>query len=103
MRDKRNANAVVTSKRHRRRPLISHAIDFENSVSLRTVRARPGCGGISPERPPREAAATAVQASGAADSPAGHLVTRDDIRAELWTEGTFVDFDQAVNFAIKQI
>ena len=34
---------------------------------------------------------------------AGHLVTRDDIRAELWTEGTFVDFDQAVNFAIKQI
>ena len=34
---------------------------------------------------------------------AGTLVTRDDIRAELWADGTFVDFDQSVNFAIKQI
>jgi DNA-binding winged helix-turn-helix (wHTH) protein len=34
---------------------------------------------------------------------AGRLVSRDDIRGELWAEGTFVDFDQAVNFAIKQI
>ncbi len=34
---------------------------------------------------------------------AGSLVSRDDIRAELWEEGTFVDFEQAVNFAIKQI
>lgn len=34
---------------------------------------------------------------------AGSIVTREEIRAELWTDGTFVDFDQAVNFAIKQI
>ena len=34
---------------------------------------------------------------------AGTLVSRDDIRGELWAQGTFVDFDQAVNFAIKQI
>lgn len=34
---------------------------------------------------------------------AGALVTRDEIRSELWPEGTFVDFDQSVNFAIKQI
>jgi DNA-binding winged helix-turn-helix (wHTH) protein len=34
---------------------------------------------------------------------AGSLVTREEIRAELWADGTFVDFDQAVNFAIKQI
>jgi DNA-binding winged helix-turn-helix (wHTH) protein len=34
---------------------------------------------------------------------AGSLVSREEIRAELWPEGTFVDFDQAVNFAIKQI
>ena len=33
----------------------------------------------------------------------GTLVTRDDIRAELWPDGTFVDFDQAVNFAVKQV
>ena len=34
---------------------------------------------------------------------AGGLVGRDEIRTELWPDGTFVDFDQAVNFAIKQI
>lgn len=34
---------------------------------------------------------------------AGVLVSREEIRAELWPEGTFVDFDQSVNFAIKQI
>jgi DNA-binding winged helix-turn-helix (wHTH) protein len=33
----------------------------------------------------------------------GTVVTRDGIRAELWPDGTFVDFDQAVNFAIKQV
>src|SRR5215208_1747493 len=34
---------------------------------------------------------------------AGQLVTREDIRRALWPEGTFVDFDQAVNFSVKQI
>jgi DNA-binding winged helix-turn-helix (wHTH) protein len=34
---------------------------------------------------------------------AGSLVTREDIRAELWPDGTFVDFDQAVNFAVRQV
>jgi len=33
----------------------------------------------------------------------GNLVGRDEIRSELWPDGTFVDFDQSVNFAIKQI
>ena len=30
-------------------------------------------------------------------------VSREEIRGELWPDGTFVDFDQAVNFSIKQI
>lgn len=34
---------------------------------------------------------------------AGSLVGRDDIRTELWPDGTFVDFDQSVNFAVRQI
>jgi DNA-binding winged helix-turn-helix (wHTH) protein len=34
---------------------------------------------------------------------AGTLVSRDEIRRELWPDGTFVDFDQSVNFSIKQI
>ena len=31
------------------------------------------------------------------------LVTREEIQAALWAGDTFVDFDQGVNFAIKQV
>lgn len=34
---------------------------------------------------------------------AGRVVTREEIRAALWSGDTFVDFDQGVNFAIKQV
>lgn len=33
----------------------------------------------------------------------GQLVSREDIRAELWGDETFVDFDQGINACIKQI
>jgi len=33
----------------------------------------------------------------------GQLVTREDIRASLWSDDTFVDVDQGVNYAIRQI
>jgi DNA-binding winged helix-turn-helix (wHTH) protein len=33
----------------------------------------------------------------------GSLISRDEIRSQLWPDGTFVDFDQSVNFAVKQI
>lgn len=36
-------------------------------------------------------------------SRAGHVVTRDEIRKQLWGDDTFVDFDQGVNFSIRQI
>jgi DNA-binding winged helix-turn-helix (wHTH) protein len=34
---------------------------------------------------------------------AGKVVTRDEIKTALWSGDTFVDFDQGVNFAIRQI
>ena len=34
---------------------------------------------------------------------AGRPVTREEIRQHLWGEDTFVDFDQGMNFCIKQI
>lgn len=34
---------------------------------------------------------------------AGVIVTYDDIRAALWGEDTFVEFDQAVHYAVRQI
>ena len=33
----------------------------------------------------------------------GKLVTREDIQQALWSAETFVDFEQGVNFAIKQV
>jgi DNA-binding winged helix-turn-helix (wHTH) protein len=33
----------------------------------------------------------------------GRLLSRDEIRAALWTGDTFIDFEQGVNFAIKQV
>jgi DNA-binding winged helix-turn-helix (wHTH) protein len=33
----------------------------------------------------------------------GVLITREEIQAALWAGDTFVDFDQGVNFAIKQV
>jgi DNA-binding winged helix-turn-helix (wHTH) protein len=36
-------------------------------------------------------------------SQAGNVVTRDDIRATLWTGQTYVDYEQGVNFAMKQV
>lgn len=34
---------------------------------------------------------------------AGTLVTREEIRQELWGDDTHVDFDQAVNFSVRQV
>jgi DNA-binding winged helix-turn-helix (wHTH) protein len=33
----------------------------------------------------------------------GRLVTREEIQSALWKDDTFVDFEQGVNFAIKQV
>jgi DNA-binding winged helix-turn-helix (wHTH) protein len=34
---------------------------------------------------------------------AGTVVTREDIKQDLWSDSTFVDFDHGINFAINQI
>ena len=36
-------------------------------------------------------------------SRAGDVVTREEIRQELWGQDTFVDFDGGLNFCINQI
>src|SRR5262250_3030280 len=33
----------------------------------------------------------------------GEVVTREEIRQRIWQEDTFVDFDQGLNFCIRQI
>ena len=34
---------------------------------------------------------------------AGDVVTRDELRARLWPDGTFVDFEHSLNAAIKRL
>lgn len=34
---------------------------------------------------------------------AGHVVSRKEIQRQVWGEGTFVDFEQGLNFCVKQI
>jgi DNA-binding winged helix-turn-helix (wHTH) protein len=34
---------------------------------------------------------------------AGRQVTREEIRRHVWPDGTFVDYEQGVNFCIKQV
>ena len=34
---------------------------------------------------------------------AGEVVTRDDLRRQVWNDGTFVDFERGLNFCIAQI
>jgi DNA-binding winged helix-turn-helix (wHTH) protein len=36
-------------------------------------------------------------------SQPGRLFTREEIKAALWQHDTFVDFEQGVNFAVKQV
>jgi len=36
-------------------------------------------------------------------SKPGALITREEIQAALWKNETFVDFEQGVNFAVKQV
>ena len=33
----------------------------------------------------------------------GEVVTREEIQAEVWPAGTFVDFEQSLNFCVRQI
>src|SRR5512143_1050208 len=33
----------------------------------------------------------------------GEVVTREEVQAEVWPAGTFVDFEQSLNFCVRQI
>ena len=34
---------------------------------------------------------------------AGRIVSRDEIRRQIWRDDTFVDFERGINFAVSQI
>ncbi len=55
-------------------------------------------GGASVRLPPQPARVLALLAG-----RAGELVTRDEVRREIWGGDTFVEFDQALNFSVRKI
>ena len=70
---------------------------------VRGFRNRRRRAGIAPQRNTHQAAAAAIKVLVLLATRAGRPVTREDIRQHLWGEDTFVDFDQGMNFCIKQI
>ena len=68
--------------------------DFELNVRSAELRAAGVLTKLS---------AAAGQGAGVAGRQFWRLVTRDQIRREVWGEETFIDFDQALNFYIRQI
>jgi len=65
-------------------------------LDLRTLELRRS--GVLVRLQPQPARALALLAR-----RAGDLVTREEIRAEVWDASTFVDFDQGLNFCVRQI
>src|SRR5262245_20312560 len=69
--------------------------DFELDVGSGELRKRGGDPALLAEQPFR-ILITLIRQS-------GNLVTRDELRRELWPEDTFVDFEQSLNAAIKRL
>src|SRR5262245_55903636 len=69
--------------------------DFELDVRSGELRKSGGDPVLLPQQPFR-ILVTLIRQS-------GNLVTRDELRRELWPEDTFVDFEQSLNAAIKRL
>jgi TolB-like protein/DNA-binding winged helix-turn-helix (wHTH) protein/Flp pilus assembly protein TadD len=65
-------------------------------MDLRTLELRRDGVGVALQPQPFKVLAVLA-------SHTGQLVTRDEIRREVWGRDTFVDFDQSLNFCVKQI
>jgi TolB-like protein/DNA-binding winged helix-turn-helix (wHTH) protein len=71
-----------------------HFDEFEVDVCLRHLRK--GGDRIPLQEQPFQVLLALIQRH-------GELVTREELRAQIWPKGTFVDFDHALNTAIKKI
>src|SRR5262245_48269256 len=76
-------------------PRIIRFADFELDVGSGELRKSGGDPVLLAEQPFR-ILVTLIRQS-------GNLVTRDELRRELWPEDTFVDFENSLNAAIKRL
>jgi len=75
-------------------PRLLHFDGFELDVSSGELRMGETSLALQPQ--PFKVLALLV-------SRAGRIVTREEIRQQLWSTGTFVDFEGGLNFCIRQI
>ncbi|HZQ94123.1 MAG TPA: winged helix-turn-helix domain-containing protein [Candidatus Sulfotelmatobacter sp.] len=79
------------------RPLVTTVVRFgEFELELRTGALRRGTRLLKLQPQPAKILSVLV-------SRAGEIVTRQELAEEVWGSETFVDFDQGLNFAIRQI
>src|SRR5262245_28478103 len=64
---------------------------------------RPGTGELWNEGRPLKLAPQPFQVLSLIVQGAGTLVTRDELRAAVWADGTTVEFDQGLNYCVRQI
>jgi len=76
-------------------PQIIRFADFELDLGSGELRKSGAAPVLLAEQPFRILAALVRQS--------GNLVTRDELRRELWPEDTFVDFEHSLNAAIKRL
>src|SRR6266446_3374749 len=75
-------------------PAVIRFGEFE--LDLRTAQLR--AAGVLTRLQPQPAKVLALLASNC-----GNLVSREQIRQQIWGAATFVDFEQGLNFCIRQI
>lgn len=73
---------------------VTRFADFEVDFDLRELRK--GAEKIALQEQPFQVLAVLL-------AHAGQLVRREELRAQVWPKDTFVEFDQALNTAIKKI
>ncbi len=81
---------MATELKHQRVRFAEFEFDCSSGELLR--------GGVSMKLQPQPAKVLAVLIRSA-----GNVVTRQELANEMWGSGTFVDFEQGLNYAIRQI
>ena len=76
------------------KPMLIRFGSFELDLGASQLR----CGGVVSRLQPQPAKILGLLAS----NP-GVLITREQMRQHVWGDETFVDFEQALNFCIRQI
>ena len=81
--------------------MLSPAAIRNNFVRPLSARSRDGIAGET-----RRAGASAASASANSEAPGptgGHVITREELREQVWATDTFVDFEHGLNAAINKL